>query len=1024
MLRMNFIKQWSVVLLLAWSSTCFSEDIDLFLADPDVIGDGPNVLFVIDSGASWNSQAGAIGGWKIREMVLDAMHHVLIDPELTGKVNLGLMPFSAGNSPKGGKVLIHAKPLDAARQAGISCRLYSTAPGESGICPAVQGEEILGQGNNSPYALTLNEAYRYFMGLSPMSGLQDGVFSGTNLNGYDPDAISGGRYVSPAYENPCVDNFIIVIGSGDPDSGENNAAETELNNLGGRLSSDPIDLSPNDSYQSSWGDEYARFLSTVDVVPDIEGSGSIITYVIDVFDPDSNQRNTRSFKGARAFYQSMARQGKGKYFAASDKDQIAAAITQIMEEIQAVNSVFASVSLPISVNVQGTNQNQVYIGMFRPDRSKLPMWVGNLKRYQYLFDVNQHPYLAGVDELAAYNPVTGFISPSAVSFWTEDSTYWAFHDEYTASDRPDGQIVEKGATAQRLRERAASRQMLTCPSTGCGANFVSFTAANTSLDADVVNWAIGADVLDETDDGNTNIRRPSIHGDVLHSRPAVVNYHRTATVDNGDDVVIFYGSNDGVFRAVDGSTGEELWSLILREHYPLLQTLYKNVRAEEGSPWRPYAVDGNPVVISIDVNGDGRLKHEDGDKVYLYLTMRRGGRMIYAIDVSDPDSPKPMWNVNSDTVGFSELGQTWSSPTAAYIRAHTDEHGNPKPVLIFGLGYDPVDDNVKPTLASRSMGRGIMVVDAIDGTRLWQAGPSPDIAVDVVTKTVVGMQYAIPSDVRLVNRSGNVKNFAEYLYVGDTGGNVWRVNISSDDMADWDVHQLASVGGCGGEVDCRKFLYPPSIVFGDSFDYILMGTGDREKPFDKTVTNRFYMFKDKKDNITVTEAAMLDVTESAGYYDEDNGVPDESVIDKYVDTALLDASMGWYVTFYDIGEKTIGNAITIGGTTIFYTNLPAGSNRDEEGNISSCVSSLGTARQYFVDYKTGAAINVTESVPERDDRFVVVPGGGFPPPPVAMTLINPNTGRPWTGLAGLNPVSPAGDSSGKRKRTFWYKLSD
>ena len=39
----------------------------------------------------------------------------------------------------------------------------------------------------------------------------------------------------------------------------------------------------------------------------------------------------------------------------------------IFSEIQAVNSVFASVSLPVSVNTEGTFLNQVYIGMFRPD---------------------------------------------------------------------------------------------------------------------------------------------------------------------------------------------------------------------------------------------------------------------------------------------------------------------------------------------------------------------------------------------------------------------------------------------------------------------------------------------------------------------------------------------------------------------------------------------------------------------------------------------------------------------------------
>ncbi len=38
------------------------------------------------------------------------------------------------------------------------------------------------------------------------------------------------------------------------------------------------------------------------------------------------------------------------------------ALGRIFSEIQAVNSVFASVSLPVSITTQGTFLNQVYIG--------------------------------------------------------------------------------------------------------------------------------------------------------------------------------------------------------------------------------------------------------------------------------------------------------------------------------------------------------------------------------------------------------------------------------------------------------------------------------------------------------------------------------------------------------------------------------------------------------------------------------------------------------------------------------------
>ena len=54
----------------------------------------------------------------------------------------------------------------------------------------------------------------------------------------------------------------------------------------------------------------------------------------------------------------------------------------VFNSIEAANSVFASASLPVSVNAQGTYQNQVFVGMFRPDGSRRPRWIGNLKQYQ------------------------------------------------------------------------------------------------------------------------------------------------------------------------------------------------------------------------------------------------------------------------------------------------------------------------------------------------------------------------------------------------------------------------------------------------------------------------------------------------------------------------------------------------------------------------------------------------------------------------------------------------------------------
>jgi Tfp pilus assembly protein, tip-associated adhesin PilY1 len=968
------------------SGTGQAEDIDIFRPNPAITSGKPNVLFIIDNGASWEAN---IGASKANIMVHDALHRVVTEPELVGMANIGMMIFSK-SSTDGGKVLVHAELFTAAQQQEMSCRIYKNDTDADGICDSGLNIE---KNNNTPHALSFNEAYLYFKGLAPRAGYQDGVYDAVdNPNGYDPAAITAGVYNSPAHANQCADNFIIFIGTGTPDSGENNTAQSVLSALGGINASDPITLDPS-SYQGNWSDEFARFLkNTADVDPNLLGNQNIITYTIDVHDPNVN--HTRTYNGARAYFKSIANQGGGSYFAAYDAEDVVDAITEILEQIMSVNSVFASVSLPISVNVQGTNLNQVYIGMFRPDGQELPRWMGNIKRYQYEFDDSGTPYLAGSDGAAAYNAATGFISPTAVSYWTTSSTFWSFNTDYTPSDSPDGDIVEKGAAAQRLRERTGARTIYTC--TGTCSTLTSFDTANSAvtsvLSDDVINWARGQDLQDENLNSSTTDRRASIHGDVLHSRPAVVNYNRDGAQD-GEDVIIFYGANDGVFRAVDGATGEELWGFVAEEHYSALNRLYDNTAAGDGEVWHPYFIDGNPSIITIDDGNDGQLGGAD-DKVYLYLTMRRGGRMIYAFDVSNPENPLPMWHKTSADTGYSELGQTWSTPTGAYISAMGDT-----PVLIFGLGYDPAEDSLPPD-AGRSMGRGILVVNALTGAPLWQAGPNPTGA--AVNKTVADMTYAIPSELRLVNRSGNANNYAETIYAGDTGGNLWRIDISSASTADWTVSKLAAVGGCDGEGNCRKFLYPPSVVFGEDFDYVLVGTGDREHPFDELVRNRFYMFKDTWGaGSTIVEGDMMDVTGLTS-----------------VDTATLDTKRGWYMILEE-GEKLVGHAVTLGGATIFNTNLPAEPNTNDEGELISCDSNLGTAREYYVNYKQGIAVPTMNG-----QLYATLPGGGYPPPPVPMTIINPNTGEPWTGIGGLRPTSPGQSEYGRRVRTFWYKRTD
>src|SRR5690349_22070855 len=66
----------------------------------------------------------------------------------------------------------------------------------------------------------------------------------------------------------------------------------------------------------------------------------------------------------------------------------------------------------------------------------------------------------------AENTTSGFVSQNSPSFWTVNSTFWGFRDPSQngpggASDKPDGDLVEKGGAAQQLRIAFAAAESAT-----------------------------------------------------------------------------------------------------------------------------------------------------------------------------------------------------------------------------------------------------------------------------------------------------------------------------------------------------------------------------------------------------------------------------------------------------------------------------------------------------------------------------------------------------------------------------------
>jgi type IV pilus assembly protein PilY1 len=426
-----------------------AEDIDIFSGSAGGAA-VPNILVIIDSSSNWsatlttntcnalNTKFGAevCALQKVADGVGD-------------KVRLGLMMFTESGD-NGAYVRFGMRNMTDQNKTAFKALL-------GGLVPSGSGTD--NSGSNQPYAKAMFEAFKYFGGYTNQAHATDDVagspidrthygttaFVGGNTNNtgtfrrdapnnntpsnraasfYNADSnYAFTQSNNDVYTNPitdgCAKNFIIFISNGNPstggDSSTNPARDTAiLSNLGVQQTCIP---NCSNELHASKMDEMAKFLNTTDVNA-LPGQQKVITYTIAVYAPQASGQPSQSDQQMINLMQSAAAAGGGKYCAATTAAEVAACIFNAVNEVQAVNSVFVSASLPVSVNTQGTYLNQVYMGMFRPDATGNPRWLGNLKQYKISATAKGDLFLADSLGAEAINPGTGFVSPIAQSFWT------------------------------------------------------------------------------------------------------------------------------------------------------------------------------------------------------------------------------------------------------------------------------------------------------------------------------------------------------------------------------------------------------------------------------------------------------------------------------------------------------------------------------------------------------------------------------------------------------------------------------
>ena len=791
-------------------------------------------------------------------------------------------------------------------------------------------------------------------------------------------------------------------------------------------------------------DDWTRFMHELGVPvgasETLVGSGDAVrvpvtTYTVDVF-------NAQPSPSHSSLMHSAAEQGGGYRQAASNQAEIERALTRIFGDIIDINTTFAAVTLPLSATNRAQAENKVFVGMFRPASQRKPRWLGNLKQYQ-LAKFDGQVELADVNYNRAINPQTGFAQSCATSFWTEDTSavdkqggaigpYFAglgmqpsptsncvaeFRgDRSMLSDSPDGPFVEKGGAAQQIRSQysgshSSTRTILTDVGdalTPVTANIVADDTVLSSEAADIYAYLVGEDAglrggdlmvrdaqgtyvdnpyLGESEEMPYLGLRPTIHGDIVHSRPLTITYGPPTSAESGpgSQFRIFYGANDGLFRSLDPSTGEEDWAFIARDHLSGIARLRRNtptvdffglddsLSADIGAEKKQYFFDGSTGSYT-EYDQDNRLT-----KAWVFLSMRRGGRQIYALDVSPeagagipPHKPKLKWRVGcseSDNdvrcdEGFEALGETWSTPVAGRVKGFEGDGSptQPDPVLIFGGGWDPCLDADQPQFdATRcERGNGVYILNANSGQQVAEFPTKAPVVADV--------------SVLDIDNDG----FLDFAYVADAAGNLYRLNFATlaglrDASAsplttsEWSLTHIAA-----SALPHIRFLNKPVIGAIQNRVFVTIGSGDRERPlkqnypFTENVGNRFYALVDEPYDqaagvinldreSTATERSMLNAAD---------GLP--------AGQSLIELHRGWFVDLPDQGEQVV-NPSAIGGGYVFFNSY------QPEGGTGGLCRDLGKSKAYQIPLFS----------PRKPEGKTF--GQGIPIPPVIAT-VRLNTG--------------------------------
>lgn len=391
---------------------------------------------------------------------------------------------------------------------------------------------------------------------------------------------------------------------------------------------------------------------------------------------------------------------------------------------------------------------------------------------------------------------------------------------------------------------------------------------------------------------------------------------------------VYVGANDGMLHAFNTADGDELWAYVPRITMP---KLYKQADTTYGSNHQ-YTVDGSPEVGDVQIGGIWRSVLVSG--------LAAGGRGYFALDVTDPANPAPLWETCADATvckGINnepEMGLTFGNPQTGLWK---DKTGASKWVVFVTSGYNNISgtDGV-----SGGGGKGwLMVLDIATGQVLEKTATTG--RGDTTTPSGLARMTAISAN--------PVYDPAiTYVYAGDVLGQMWRFDTTVNGAP-----VVAELGDAGAT---QPITARPDVTYCTytkttnnvvtSYNQVMVGFGTGRLLSSDDLLNKdtqsMYVLKDSVRNLSTSDLRGSNMSEWT--------LKKVLATKTYTETgtaANLATQNGWFVDFdQNVGERVNLDLMIAQGNISVITNIP--------DNTVSCKVG-GSAVLYTFDVCSGAA---------------------------------------------------------------------